>query len=59
MSEFKEGQLVRIKPDSEYVPDKFLGTVGTVIATTKSSCNVLVPNVGSIWLVKDDLELVE
>lgn len=54
MCEFKEGQLVRIKPDSEYVPEGFLGTVGTVIATTKSSCKVLVPSKGAYWLVNDD-----
>lgn len=60
MDEFKEGSLVRIKEDGEYIPDKFLGAIGTVILAIegKSSCKVLVPNVGSIWLVKDDLELV-
>jgi ribosomal protein L21E len=58
MSDFKEGNLVRIKIDSEYVPDRFLGTVGTVIAATKSSCKVLVPSQGAYWLVNDDLELV-
>lgn len=59
MNDFSEGNLVRIKYDSEYVPDKFLGMVGTVIATTRSSCKVLVPGQGTIWLVNDDLELVK
>ena len=57
MNDFTQGTMFRIKYDSEYVPDNFLGTVGTVIATTSSSCKVLVPGQGTIWLINDDLEL--
>lgn len=59
MGDFKEGSLVRVNVAAEYVPDAFLGAVGTVIYVTESSCKILVPNKGTMWLVKDDLELMK
>lgn len=59
MGEFKEGALARIKHDAEYVPDDFLDAVGTIVYVTESSCKIMIPNKGTMWLVKDDLELVK
>ena len=59
MSGFIEGALARIRHDAEYVPDDFLGAVGTIVYVTDSSCKIMIPNKGSMWLVKDDLELVK